>query len=503
MRTRSGLQIDANDSSSYYSSDSSDYDSEDTSTPINMAFHKKGLSKWGTEGLDIADSGFSKLHSKEQHFETAKTKYDLSNDTFLTYTDNLIEKVNRMYSKDVFTAPITETVTQPDGTISPIKCFVLTEYTKVTEDEMVAARNLRWPAIENFANQSEADKACDIQIKASTVGSYIHDSLTEAAKKQLKADENLFQVKDTSGNPFYDGPMYFWKIAELVDPNNDTLVEDIRTKLRSLNVKDFGYSIIQTLAEFKNMRTRVIDLGGTYSNDEQFLDFWAALRTMKEKEFARYVNTERDNYRDTPKSSRMTIEKYMTKFQKKETAMKNDDIWNVASPEDAMIMALLTTLEKQSDSNKSTGGSRQREKTQDADWSTLTDEEKQKRRESKIPAWKKVTPKDGEESTKDKDGRKYYWCKLCRQGKGMWAMHSEHKDDFRPQRKQKQDDTDAVSSEKKVSFAIESEATTDKTTDDKAKDDDKPKAKVKKALLDNARSYLAQFDGQDFQQGGV
>ena len=502
MRTRSGLYIETSDSDNNSTDSDSDSESTSISTSVNMAFIKKGLSKWGTEGLDIADSGFSKLHSKEQHFETAKTKYDLSNDTFLTYTDNLIEKVNRMYSKDVFTAPITETVTAPDGTISPIKCFVLTEYTKVTEDEMVAARNLRWPTTENFADQSAADKACDIQIKASTIGSYIHDSLTEAAKKQLKADENLFQVKDTSGNPFYDGPMYFWKIAELVDPNNDTLVEDIRTKLRSLNVKDFGYSIIQTLAEFKNMRTRVIDLGGTYSNDEQFLDFWAALRSMKEKEFARYVNTERDNYRDTQKSSRMTIEKYMTKFQKKETAMKNDNIWNVASPEDAMIMALLTTLEKKGDSsNKSTGGSRQREKTQDADWSTLTDEEKQKRRESKIPAWKKVTPKDGEATTKEKDGRTYHWCKLCRQGKGMWAMHTEHKDDFKKERKQQQDASDA-SNEKKVSFAAETE-TKDKETEENDKDDGKPKAKVKKALLDNARAYLAQFEGQDFQMGGV
>ena len=43
------------------------------------------------------------------------------------------------------------------------------------------------------------------------------------------------------------------------------------------------------LADFKNMKTRVSDLGGEYSIDEQFLDLWAAVNTMKEKEFNRFV----------------------------------------------------------------------------------------------------------------------------------------------------------------------------------------------------------------------
>jgi hypothetical protein len=71
-----------------------------------------------------------------------------------------------------------------------------------------------------------------------------------------------------------------------------------------LDVRNFGYSVIKMLAEFKNLQTRLGELGGTYSEDEQFLDFWECLKTMKEKEFTRYVKQEKDLYRKFPRSGR-------------------------------------------------------------------------------------------------------------------------------------------------------------------------------------------------------
>ena len=118
----------------------------------------------------------------------------------------------------------------------------------------------------------------------------------------MKADESLITVQDADGNQFYDGPTYFWKLAEIVNPNNDSMIETERNKLKSLNIKDFGYSVIKMTAEFKNIQTRVEDLGGTYSTDEQFLDFWNAMKTMKEKEFAHYVKNQKDEYRETPRN---------------------------------------------------------------------------------------------------------------------------------------------------------------------------------------------------------
>ncbi len=470
-------------------------------------FTKKGLSKWGTQGLDISDSGFSKLHAKEQMLETNRKQYDLTQDTFLNYTDHLIEKVNRMYAKSTFTVADSTTPT-------PNQCFVLTEYTKLTEEDMKSNREARWPATESFASQAEADKACDEQIKASTVGAYIHDSLTETARKQLKADETQFKVTDASGNPFYDGPSYFWKISELVDPNNDSMVEDIRNKLRTMHVKNHGYSIIQMLAEFKNLRTRVIELGGTYSSDEQFLDFWNAIKTMKEKEFERYAANERDKYRDTPKANRLTIDKYMTQFQKKETAMRNENKWNVISPEDSMIMALFSALDNKTSTDTSSNKSRRQRKNdldssnKDGNKEPLTDTERKERKESRIPSWKKVAPKEDEPTTIAKDDRTYHWCTKCRDSEGMWALHASdgHKDNFTKStstgpKKSSSSDTQK-GTKKNVSFQAETTSTADNKENEG--NSSEPKARVKSSLMKNARAYLAQLEARtDFHEGGA
>ena len=66
-------------------------------------FTLKGLSKWSIAGLDLSDSGFSKLHSTEIKFESSKKKYDLADETFKLYTNNPIEKVERIHAVQEYT----------------------------------------------------------------------------------------------------------------------------------------------------------------------------------------------------------------------------------------------------------------------------------------------------------------------------------------------------------------------------------------------------------------
>ena len=448
------------------------------------AIRKKGLSKWGVLGLDISDSGFSKLQSKEMRFEeTTRTRYDLGKEKFSNWRSELIEKINRMYARKDFSA------VDATGT----DCFVLTEYTKLTEANLTAARDNRWPAADptTFTTQDEWDAYTDTQIKASTVGAYIHDNLTTEAKKQLKADETFFKVTDADGNHFFDGPCYFWKISEIVDPNNDALVEGVRTKLRNLNVKNFGYSVILMLAEFKNLRTRIIELGGTYSMDEQFLDLWSCLKTMKEKEFARYVKQEKDEYRDTPRATRRTVDHYITKFGRKETAMKEDDEWNAISPEEGMILALVSMIEEKSKPKQSTKKKESEKKSdppidEKEPKKPLSQEEKIKLKEARIPEWKKIEPKDNDPTQKVVDGRTYHWCKLCRQGNGMWALHKVHDSNFKPNGSKYEKESEKSP---KVSFSSDT-----KKEDGSAE----PSIKVNKELLNNAKSYLASLGKGDF-----
>ena len=443
---------------------------------------KKKLSKWATTGLDLSDPGFSKLHSKESHFSDDKmAKYDLQADKFESFKQNLIEKVNRMHGKDVFA------VDDDMGN----SCDLLHEYTKLTEENMDDARTLRWPVTDPvFADQQAMDVFTDRQLKASVVGNYINESLTDNAKQQLRADELFFEVEDTDNNPYFDGPSYFWKIAQLVDPDNGHLIETVRRQLRTLNVKDFGFSVIKMLAEFKNLKRRIGELGGTYDADDQFLDFWDSVKTMKEKKFAQYVSNEKDQFRKLARANRGNVETYIRDFTSKEVAMETDNEWNVMSPEDAMVMALVNLIDKKDkDTTKGDGGRKDKLKKDD-----LSPEEKQKRYEDRIPAWKKVDPKDGEATTMTKDSKEYFWCTKCRNGKGLWALHKteQHTSNFQHKDKRKvsfqADATDAPSSSDS-SAKVESSSTK------------QPSIKVKKELLTNAKAYLAQFS--DFQEGGT
>ena len=122
------------------------------------------------------------------------------------------------------------------------------------------ARQSRWKTKEEeeqnpFANQIEANKYTDQQIKSSVVGNYHYESLTNEAKKTLLAEGATFKVKDTEENEYFDGPSLFWKIANIVESDNASSIETMRELLKSLNIKDYNYSVKSTMTEFKLLRT--------------------------------------------------------------------------------------------------------------------------------------------------------------------------------------------------------------------------------------------------------
>lgn len=279
-------------------------------------FVRKSLSKWAQVGLDLSDTGFNKLHSKESHFSDDDKKYDLEPEKFVSFKQSLIEKVNRMHANDIMQA------NDDKGNLKDI----LREYTLLNGENIGDAAAIRWPTTDpTFTTQRELDIHTDKQIKASVIGNYIHEALTDDAKNQLRADQNLFEVEDIDGSPYFDGPSYYWKIAELVDPDNGHLIENVRKQLRSLNVKDYGFSIIKMLADFKNLKRRISELGGTYDADDQFLDFWDAVKTMKEKRFSMYVTNEKDIFRKLSRANRGSIDEYIRDMTSKQVAMEADN----------------------------------------------------------------------------------------------------------------------------------------------------------------------------------
>ena len=463
-------------------SGSSTGSSTGTGSAVNT-FTFQGLSKWSTVGLTLTDTGFSKLHNKESHYEKEKKKYDLSAETFRTYTRNLIEKVERIHAVSDFQVNIR---TGKDA-------YVLKEYTSIANTMMNANRDARWPDATpaGITNQDQANRFTDSQIKTSVIGNYIHESLTEEAKMQLHADSDLFKVTDLNGEHYYDGPSYFHCIARLVDPDNGHLVAKAKTEIRNLNVKNFGFDIKKMLAEFKNMKTRISDLGGEYSRDDQFLDLWNSVRTLKEKEFTRFVRQLRDEEARKDVTAREPIENIIRDICAKQTRMEVDNEWNVMSEEDNIIVSLMGLVQ-------STNGSGKSKKNKNNPSTTSGEHGGSKRKPYTVPEWKKEPPAPGASKTKIVDDRTYNWCSKCRDGQGMWALHHEnaHVDNFK-RNKSNASGESQTTSKKAVSFSVASDNTVDSSDDD----NDGPKLQVKEDLFNNAKAYIAQFT--DFHKGGA
>ena len=170
----------------------------------NMAtINKKILSLWAKEGLDLTDSAFNKLHSKESSLEEGRERYDLKPEDFRKFAKHLFDKIVRMHVIKEFL------VTVGTDTKNLVK-----EYSTITNNDMIAARDQRWPVNPAIhATQSEQDKFTDALIKTSVVGNYIHQSLTDDAREQIEADSEFFTVTDEDSAEHFDGPSYFYAIA--------------------------------------------------------------------------------------------------------------------------------------------------------------------------------------------------------------------------------------------------------------------------------------------------
>lgn len=119
------------------------------------------------------------------------------------------------------------------------------------------------------------------------------------------------------------GQADFHCITRLVDPDNGNLTTKTKMYLPTLTVKMF--------AEFKNLKTRVSDLGGNFANDDQFMDLSASVRTMWEKEFAQFVRQLEDQESAKDKPTRLSINDVIRQIADKQTQMETTEEWNVIS----------------------------------------------------------------------------------------------------------------------------------------------------------------------------
>ena len=303
-------------------------------------FTRKPISLWSKTGLDLTDSSFAKAyHSELKHNTDLIPLYDLNRTKWETYRVHLEEKANRTCMRTLLTVERIDKSKEHD---------LLKEYSQITEEMMKANAADRWPATDpTFSSQEDCDKHVDAQLKADLLGKYLMSSITSNAKREIRSfrDDYEFTV---NGEVHIDGPSYLWFLAHRVDPDNGQLVSEHKTTVRSLHIKNFGYSAITMMAEFKNLYDQVKDLAGDYSDDELYHDVWTSLLTIHEPEFKRYVKRERDDWWKKPRGSRDSLTKLIKTISAKEISMKADEEWNRMSEQDSQILALVTHVESMS-----------------------------------------------------------------------------------------------------------------------------------------------------------
>ena len=168
--------------------------------------NKKILSLWAKEGLDLTDSAFNKLHSKESSLEEGRERYDLKPEDFRKFAKHLFDKIVRMHAIKEFL------VTVGTDTKNLVK-----EYSTITNNDMIAARDQRWPVNPAIhATKSEHDKFTDALIKTSVVGNYIHQSLTDDAREQIEQIRSSSRLLTKTARSILTDRVIFMQLQDLL-----------------------------------------------------------------------------------------------------------------------------------------------------------------------------------------------------------------------------------------------------------------------------------------------
>ena len=247
------------------------------------------------------------------------------------------------------------------------------------------------------------------------LGEYIHNSLSTSARSKFVNDRPLIK-KEFSNETFFDGIYYFWLIANHINPDNGHIVDALKTKIRELHIKDFGWSIISLLTEFSRLKDEISQLEGAYDNSDALFDFWHAVGTMAEDEFSGFVRRTRDSFREQRPSERSSLATLISKMKSKQVAMESEGTWNKLSATQAQILALAST----SNSNRNNGNPNNGNNNGNGKGNQKNQKVNAAFRQALLKA-----PSDDITTKTFSDNKERHWCKKCNGGQGRWAFHKE------------------------------------------------------------------------------
>ena len=289
---------------------------------------------WDAKFLDPTDSTLSKLLVKESSFENKKDKYNLEPKLFESYRLLLQAKSERCSLKSILD------IENNDKKIVDL----ITQHTLLTAKNVKDAADEIWSDFDPNLSKDDKCRIHNKRIKSNMLGEFILSSLTDSAIRKLQNSKDDW--KRLRGNKIcYDGPTILYYLMMRVKPDNGHLIDEAKTKLAQLNIKNFNFSVINMLTEFVNLVDEIGNLGGTISTEDQAFHFWQSVKTMKEQRFSYYCDAEHDRYRAALGSAKPSISSLIEQFKAKEVNMKGENLWNKPTPEQAQILSLAAMVQ--------------------------------------------------------------------------------------------------------------------------------------------------------------
>jgi len=177
---------------------------------------------------------------------------------------------------------------------------------------------------------------------------------------------------------------------------------------------------------------------GEKSND-LLVNLFKGYASASDEAFTRYIQRKKDAYDE---GENVTEESLLKDAINKFNNLKLEGKWNALSADQEKLVALQAEFKVLKDksiklSSNLNAKKNEKESQQYGKSNEKKGGNKKKKRGSNNPAswaWKKVPPKDGEPTTKNRDNKTYHWC----QDHSAWTLHDPEKCELRLQRIQKE-----------------------------------------------------------------
>jgi hypothetical protein len=411
------------------------------------------MNVWSKSGLDLTDSTFAKIYESVTKFH----EYDDNGDSLKKFklNDDRFEELRGLVTRKVNKLAMRKLLKLTQGTEE----FLLVDQAPlVTEETMIENRDSTWADEADpttTMTQADVNNVMDKRIKCHAFGTWLQDSLTTEALTKLEYARSKFSIiKDDE--PYLHGPILWWYIVTDIKPNNDTLIQNAKEELNSLDVKNFNFSVKEMLTQFDNIVVEITArLKGTITEDEHMTALWKCVETMPEEKFAKTVWDEKRSYRKATAGNKAKSDQLIALFKNEQTNMEADKIWNKPSTKDQQIIALTSMLKTvfNNINNAVANNSNLHPGSKPNDNSSA---KKFTKKGQSTPPWKFENPDKKLEC--DRDGKHWWWCPKHYNPNegvdGMWVRHKpeDHRNEFKPQRASN-DKENAPPTDRKRSYA--------------------------------------------------